>query len=719
MATKLKKSLLALSLLALSPLVLACGGGECGLPQALQLPADACGLTGLPFLAADNDTRTTLALWAQEHGGKPLQGWDEEHKQSRPLSVPFSTDDWLVEHEISQADQANGSTGEESDSVLAKRLGVSEEVLSAAQERDSRWLEGRCSMNRLATARPWLLALEQSGLAAEEVRQLAEARLQLVGLCQSDTLPDLSQLPASAAAAPFSDYLRGARAFYLGDVATALPLFTALSQQSQPWLKETASYLLARVAINQAQVNAFDEYGLFDASKVEKSVLQQAEQALTAYLQAYPQGRYAASAKGLYRRLYWLAGDTDKLAERYQQALAQASDARPLFNEIDLRLLTSASNKAALPAQFALAQDLRRMRSHAEGDDSWQPISADELNAQQASFTAAGLQPLFAYLQLAQRYYVQHDYPGVVQAVTPPAAGSKLDLLTFSQQMLRGMALLAQKQWPEAEAHWNQIWALQPDGQQQLLLQLAQAMTLERAGRLDALFAKESWVTSSTLREPLIRFVAPAELLRQLARDVNVAAEERNTALFTLLYKELLSAHYQAFLQDAALVASLPQRKAPFDLDAFNQGAKEEEGYSCPALQETVQTLEQQPKAAKALNCLGEFVYRQGWDRSPMSWDNPPLGLVPAADQLAGSPDRFSGQITGRLALYRSVIEDAKAPASEKSYALYRAINCYATSGFNHCGSEEIAPAERKRWFMTLKKSYGKSRWAQQQKVYW
>lgn len=75
--------------------------------------------------------------------------------------------------------------------------------------------------------------------------------------------------------------------------------------------------------------------------------------------------------------------------------------------------------------------------------------------------------------------------------------------------------------------------------------------------------------------------------------------------------------------------------------------------------------------------------------------------------------------MSGRLALYRQVIADKQAPAEERSYALYRAINCYATSGYNHCGDEDLPKEERKRWFMTLKKQYAKSPWAQQLKYYW
>ena len=122
--------------------------------------------------------------------------------------------------------------------------------------------------------------------------------------------------------------------------------------------------------------------------------------------------------------------------------------------------------------------------------------------------------------------------------------------------------------------------------------------------------------------------------------------------------------------------------------------------------------MQKNPKAAKALNCLGEFIYRQGWDDSP-------LGLAPAANELAGSPTRFAAPVAGRLALYRQVIGDKQAPAEERSYALYRAINCYAPSGNNSCGSQEIPLSQRKGWFNTLKRQYGTSQWAKQLKYYW
>ena len=698
---------MGLALLAASAPSWGCADVDCSPPLTLQLTAEQCGLTGLPFLAADNDTRITLALLAPSRAQQPLQGWDPQSGQSRSLTVPFAVSELM----------APEATTEQPATLdpLAQALGVQPATLAAAHERGNGWLEGRCALNRPEVAEPFLRAVQASGLPAEQQQALAEARVALIGLCQSDTLPDFTALPATAEASPFSDYLRGARAFYLGDFAEAQSRFTALSQQEQPWLKETASYLLARVAINQAQANALDEYGFFDASKVDRAPLATAEQALDHYLAAYPQGLYAASAKGLYRRVYWLQDDVTKLGAIYQQALQSqnGADGMPLWNEIDLKLL---GNKQ-LPATplFLLVQDLKRMRFHPDWEESWQPLSAEDLATQQAVFAAADQSAVWEYLQLAQRYYVAKDYAGVVQAIAAPQGSEPLELLDFSRQVLRGMALMAQQQWPQAEAHWQQLLASKPDAMQQQLLQLALAMTLERADKLEALFTAQSPVTRDELRDPLLRFSAAAKLLRQVSADQALSGELRNTALYTLLLKDLNRGHYADFLQDQALVAQAPTGK-PFDLAPFSQGASNEEGYSCPALSETVSQLASTQAggkpAAKALNCLGEFFYRQGLDDSP-------LGYKPGATLLGGAPDRFAGAAHGRLALYRQVIADASAPEAERSYALFRAINCFASSGYNHCGSEEIPKAERKRWFNTLKQSYGGSVWAKQLKYYW
>ena len=687
------RPLAGMVLLACAGPAAACADIDCSPPLTLQLQAEQCGLTGLPFLSPDNDTRITLALLAREQGLTTLAAADSDGK-TQPLAVPFAVSDLAApESAAASADWL----------AQAQALGVDPTVLQAAQQRADGWLEGRCALNRPAAASAFLQALSQAGLSTEEARALAEARLVLLGQCQADGLPDYAALPTSAAAAPYRDYLLAARAFYLGDFAEAQTRFAALSQQGSAWPQQTALYMLARVAINAAQANALDEYGFFDPTKVDALQASEAAQALDRYLAAYPQGQYAASAKGLYRRVHWLAGDGAQLTADYQQALAAPQD-MTLWNEIDLKLL--ADGKGSADPRLLLAQDLRRLRPHVEGETRWEPLTAEELATQQAALTPAAW---FDYLQLAQRFYVAKEYAAVA-ATAPLPAGQSLDLLTFSRQVLRGMALMALQQWPAAETHWQQLAAAHPDALQQQLIELAQALTLERAGKVAQLFAADSPVTRPALRDLLLRFSAPAPLLRQVAQNGQLPTELRNTALFTLLYKDLQHGQYRDFVTDWALLQPA-LGTTPFDLAPFSQGARSEEGYACPALADTVATLAKQP-TAQARNCLGEFIYRQGWDESP-------LGAKPGATLLGGAAEPFAGAAQGRLALYRQVIADAKAPQDERSYALFRAVNCFATSGYNHCGSEEIPKAERQRWFLTLKKQYAQSPWAQQQKYYW
>jgi hypothetical protein len=66
------------------------------------------------------------------------------------------------------------------------------------------------------------------------------------------------------------------------------------------------------------------------------------------------------------------------------------------------------------------------------------------------------------------------------------------------------------------------------------------------------------------------------------------------------------------------------------------------------------------------------------------------------------------------------VIADPQAGGDDEAYALFRAINCYApSSGYNGCGRQDIAPAQRKQWFRALKTEYAATSWAKSLKYYW
>lgn len=90
-------------------------------------------------------------------------------------------------------------------------------------------------------------------------------------------------------------------------------------------------------------------------------------------------------------------------------------------------------------------------------------------------------------------------------------------------------------------------------------LQLALALNYERSGQLEKVFAEASPVQEPLLRSILLRNVADAALLRRQAKQ-GATAEERDTALFTLLYKDLRRSRFADFGKDFALLGETPRR---------------------------------------------------------------------------------------------------------------------------------------------------------------
>src|SRR5262249_32623923 len=133
--------------------------------------------------------------------------------------------------------------------------------------------------------------------------------------------------------------------------------------------------------------------------------------------------------------------------------------------------------------------------------------------------------------------------------------------------------------------------------------------------------------------------------------------------------------------------------------------------YACPALAETARKLAATPDDPKALNCVAEFFYRFEDKLAP--------GTKPPADELGGTPDGFAGPARSRLDYYLAVIGNPKARGDAEAYALYRAVNCFASSGSNHCGEQDVPKEQRKRWFERLKQTYKDNGWSRQQKYWW
>ncbi|HGN8564551.1 TPA: hypothetical protein ACK1V5_002302 [Pseudomonas aeruginosa] len=213
------------------------------------------------------------------------------------------------------------------------------------------------------------------------------------------------------------------------------------------------------------------------------------------------------------------------------------------------------------------------------------------------------------------------------------------------------------------------------------------------------------------------------ELGGVLAQGVESAAGKA-FATYLEAAANFYSGRFADFGKDFALLGETPSQTklgtslgyvygAGNSLELFRwKGDKAESGYVCPAIAESAAALAADDKDPKGLNCLGEFILRNGLDGMP-------LDSQPEANELGGTPSGFKGEVYSRLDGYRLVMDNPKAPREDKAYALFRAINCFAPAGYNTCGQQDIPQAERKQWFRTLKSTYADSSWAKELKYYW
>jgi len=586
----------------------------------------------------------------------------------------------------------------------------------------------RCRSNASGIADFEAAVKEARGLPENERADLIAARRALQPTCSAASagaagIADLATRMKSQPGRAFAGYLQGALAFYDGDFDAAARHFGALGGAGQPWLRETARYMLGRVEVNRAQVGAFDEYGSRKDAPVDARTIARAEAGLLGYLHEYPNGLYAVSARGLLRRVYWLGDDKAKLASTYVALFAQAAgtsglDDSALADEIDTKLLPAIKPADTTDPILLAVLDLAAMRGPDAGSDSTgTPISLAELQAQRPSFAANPA--LFDYLLAAHAWFVEGKPAEVLRLIPDASHQKRFSYLQFSRQALRGVALDGVKD-RNARGFWLDLLPGATLPYQHAAIELALALHDERTAALGRVFEPGSPVSDPVVREILLTNVAGAPLLRQQARAAAAPPHEREAALFTLLFKELTRGAPRDFVTDLALVppsaASQPGSIEVLGSDhvwlgVFTHGEASKD-YACPSLKETAAQLAADPRANKARLCLAEFVRLNGFDQYS-------LDSQPPKDELGGTPSLFPGAVYSRLEVYKGVIADPAAVPADKAYALYRAVNCYGPSGNNSCGGVEVEPAQRKAWFLRLKKDYPATTWARQQRYFW
>ena len=535
---------------------------------------------------------------------------------------------------------------------------------------------------------------------------------------------------SSQAGKEFASYLLAAASFYDGDFAGARQGFQTLSKAQAAWPKEAALYMLGRVELNLAMESAFDDYGYPAEYANNSNELSAAELAFKAYLKAYPQGNYAVSASGLLRKVYWLAKDEDRLLAEYVTAFKRknrdgsAVSLADLVQEMDVKLGEKLDpSKIRDPIILAML-DLKAMRysdnPDLQGDEK--PITRAQIETQKSRFT--GQEALYNYVLAAHALFVAKDADNALRLLPTHADGDSY--FAYSQRALRALALDSKGDTGARDA-MNAVLTGAKKPFQRGAMELALAMHEERNAGLERIFAVDSLVKDPEVRERLLRYSAGPKLLRMQAAAKHTYKQERDVALYTLLYKDITRGAYKDFLRDQALIPAGMRPKPEVDYTApvytniaiFKwSGAKD--GFACPSLATLATALAGAPKDAPSLLCLAEFARNSGFDAGS-SWPDLPqsLDVLPPKDQLGGTPSLFPGKPFSRLEIYKGVIADPTAAPASKAYALYRAVYCYGPSGYNSCGGTEVPKSQRKAWYNQLKKTYPASPWATKLKYYW
>jgi hypothetical protein len=570
------------------------------------------------------------------------------------------------------------------------------------------------------------------GLSSKERDALISARKILQPECRdgqdmrvvtTDAVKDVS----GKSAQPFVDYLMAAASFYDEDFEAAGQIFDKVKTSGSGWVKEAATYMAARNRLNAAMQTAFDEWGAVKEGGIDRATVEPAERGFRDYLKAYPKGQYAASAAGLLRRVYWISNDKDKLLAEYVSAFKRKNldganmSLADLVNEMDTKLGSEFDPAKVNDPHIVAMALLQKMRG--SGVRGQKLMARSAIEAQRGKF--AGQEPLYNYLLAAHALYVSNNADAALAVLPANAVGD--GYLAYSQRALRALALDAKR---DAGARAAIIATMETAQKpfQRGAMELALAMHDERNGGLERVFAAGSPVKDADVREMLIRYSAGPKLLREQAFAKGAAKQERDTAMYTLLYKQLTRGAYKDFLAD---LGTVPAGVKAFAKDNYTdpaytnigvfKWAGTKDGYACPSLRTLATALAAAPKDAPSLLCLGEFVRLNDLDPSAgWSFSIPAmLDYQPAKDELGGAPSLFKGEPFSRQSAYQSVLANPAADANSKAYALYRAVNCYAPAGYNSCGGTDVDKNQRKAWFNQLKKSYPTSPWATQLKYYW
>lgn len=519
----------------------------------------------------------------------------------------------------------------------------------------------------------------------------------------------------------YASYLNASILFYNSNYSAATKIYTVLTNVEDTWLKETSQYMLIRTSLNSAYATGVDKYGDVYLDNINQNLLKQFLDNINAYLKAYPDGQYIASARGFMRRGFWLSKRQDLLVNEIVWQLKNPTskfynlEMSELPAEIDRRVFdSSAFNLSNLKDPFFLAvYDLMHMRE--SNSENYHSISWAQLNAQKDFFRT---QPeLFQYLQAAHLFFVQNKAQEA-QNYLAKANAKNGSYLQLSQTFLRGQILEKIGKPQNAEEYWHQQLTQAKDSYQRGLFETALSNHLAIKQDYSAFIGKKAQITQPNLQRNFITQIANTNSLQKIIQSDQSNINQKQAAIYTLLSKSLVHQQFELFKQSYAFMPKNAMQYQGYNSD--NEQLKNKPDFSnfiwngahitpqlkCSNLETLVNQLAQTPKDSLLNVCLGEyFRSEQGYSLQQLSYNEK-------------QTSNFSGKIFARGQIYQDLIKSSS-KSDLQAYALYRAIQCYAPSGINDCGGNEVNKSVRKQWVDKIKTDYPNTSWAKSLKYYW
>lgn len=565
-----------------------------------------------------------------------------------------------------------------------------------------------------------------SQLSAREKDALLKERAKLTS-CQNEISLLAVNPNDSIRARQYASYLNGAIAFYNSHFSTAAKIFSALTAADQPWIKETSQYMLIRSNLNAAFQSGVGEYGDLDHDKLDQKLLLSFFNSITAYFKQYPNGQYAASARGMLRRGFWLSGQQDRLVDElawqinHPESKVYNLELNNLVYEIDRHVFQSRSFKAQnlKDPSFLAIYDLMLMRKAESPEDK--VISWAELNSQKALFK--NRPELFQYLQANHLFFVQNkaqDALSYLPKDLSAADTSASNYLSLSQILLKGRILeKLQGASDQTQQYWESGLNKAKTPEQRGLFELMLYPYYAKQQAAEFFSGSKAKIQQASLQKAFIDEHANEHSLMQIVQDKSASTDQKNLALFNLLQKSLIHQNFSLFNQAYAL---LPKNAAQY---VYNSDEKFEnfqhqpplgnfvwKGHTvsssiqCPELNSLMQKLQQNPQDLTLRLCLGEYV------RSEQGY------RVNSQTYAEKQRSYFYGPIFARGQVYKDILKTS-GNSELKAYALYRSIMCYSPGGSNDCQDSDVAKPVRKQWYDQIKRDYPNTVWAKSLKYYW